>query len=383
MTVYKTPHLSANGRLFDGSRKEILESLGSPLEILIDVFNFERHREKITECVRRETLKKRLQATAESFSGAGLFESEDLPKATLKDAIKLAHKDSRGRRPHDPVLMFTIVMFGVRFRVSDEELAFLLRDSYSFRVFLSLPEDYCISRQAIWQYREYFTNGGLCETLAREHVDELSEAGLIGTEARILDGSFVEARKQRNTREENRLIKKENKTAQDLWGDQPAKARQKDTDARWAKKGNEPHFGYKAHAYADEKSKLVVYVHTTPANVHDSQVLENVLGDDDRGMSFFADSAYSGKPQLDIIKSFGMYPLVCEKGTSKTPLTEEQNARNRKKSSRRCRIEHIFGFIENSMGGSFVRCVGIKRTAAYQWLTMFAYNLCRQVQLQT
>lgn len=89
---------------------------------LIDVYNFERHREMIAECVRRETLKKRLQATAESFSGAGLFESEDLPKATLKDAIKLAHKDSRGRRPHDPVLMFTVVMFGVRFRVNDEEL---------------------------------------------------------------------------------------------------------------------------------------------------------------------------------------------------------------------------------------------------------------------
>lgn len=78
-----------------------------------------------------------------------------------------------------------------------------------------------------------------------------------------------------------------------------------------------------------------------------------------------------------------MYPLVCEKGTSKKPLTEEQNARNRKKSSRRCRIEHIFGFIENSMGGSFVRYVGLKRTAAYQWLTMFACNLCRQVQPQT
>ena len=106
-------------------------------------------------------------------------------------------------------------------------------------------------------------------------------------------------------------------------------------------------------------------------------------GDDDRGMSFFADSAYSGKPQLDIFKSFGMYPLVCEKGTSKKSLTEGQNARNRKKSSRRCRIEHIFGFIENSMGGSFVRCVGLKRTAAYQWLTMFACNLCRQVQPQT
>ena len=139
MTVYKTPHLSANGRLFDASRKETLKSLGSPLANLTDAFNFERHREKITECVKRETLKKRLQATADSFSGIGLFESEDLPKATLKDAIKLMRKDARGRRPHDPVLMFTIVMFGVRYRLSDEELAFLLRDSYSFRVFLCLP----------------------------------------------------------------------------------------------------------------------------------------------------------------------------------------------------------------------------------------------------
>ena len=75
-------------------------------------------------------------------------------------------------------------------------------------------------------------------------------------------------------------------------------------------------------------------------------------------------------------------PLVCEKGTANKPLTEEQEARNRIKSNHRCRIEHIFGFIENSMGGSFVRCVGIKRTAAYQWLTMFVYNICQQIQLQ-
>ena len=384
MTVYKPPFHSATPCLLDQeSRKEVLERLGSPLAKLIDVFNFERFRSQITECVKSETQKKRLASNVNTPCATGLFKSEELPKASLKDAMKLVRKDVRGRRPHDPVLMFTIIMFGVRYRLSDAELAFRLRDSYSFRVFLSLPEGFNISRQAIWQYREYFTNGGLCELLALEHIDELMKSDLIGKEARILDGSFVEARKQRNTREENLLIKKENKAAQDLWGDQLAKARQKDTDARWTKKGNETHFGYKAHAYADEKSKLVVYVHTTPANVHDSQVLDDVLGDDDYGMSFLADSAYSGRPQLDIIKNYGMFPLVCEKGTANNPLTEEQEARNRIKSSRRCRIEHIFGFIENSMGGSFVRCVGIKRTAAYQWLTMFVYNLCRQIQLQT
>ena len=156
-----------------------------------------------------------------------LFSEQDLPYASLRDSIKLHCKDARSRCALDPVLMFTIVMFGVRYRLSDEELSFQLRDSYSFRVFLGLSENDRISRQSIWQYREYFTNGGLCQNLARKHVKELTDGGLVGDSARILDGSFVEAPKQRNTREENRQIKKNGKTAHELWGDNPFKARQK------------------------------------------------------------------------------------------------------------------------------------------------------------
>lgn len=382
-TVYKTFAKVSSPCLFDyQTRKEALEASGSPLAKLIDTFNFEKYRSDIVACVKRETAKKKLASEGLPKKTLNLFSEQDLPYVSLRDSIKLHRKDARGRRALDPVLMFTIVMFGVRYRLSDEELSFQLRDSYSFRVFLGLSENDRISRQSIWQYREYFTNSGLCQSLARKHVEELTDAGLVGDSARILDGSFVEAPKQRNTREENRQIKKNGKTADELWGDNPFKARQKDTDARWTKKRSELHYGYKVHAYADEQSKFIVFLHTTPANVHDSQVLEDVLSDEDAGMEFLADSAYSGQKHLDIIESFGMKPVVCEKGTAKTPLTEEQKQNNRAKSKRRCRIEHIFGFIENSMGGSFVRCIGLKRTAAYQWLTMFAYNLCRQVQLQ-
>ena len=151
-----------------------------------------------------------------------------MPYVSLRDSIKLHRKAARGRRALDPVLMFTIVMFGVRYRLSDEELSFQLRDSYSFRVSLGLSENDRISRQSIWQNREYFTNSGLCQSLARKHVEELTDAGLVGDSARILDGSFVEAPKQRNTREENRQTKKNGKPADELWGDNPFKARQKD-----------------------------------------------------------------------------------------------------------------------------------------------------------
>lgn len=54
----------------------------------------------------------------------------------------------------------------------------------------------------------------------------------------ILDGSFVEAPWQRNTREENKAIK-EGRGAE-LWNDQPAKKRQKDTEARFTMKNKKP-----------------------------------------------------------------------------------------------------------------------------------------------
>ena len=55
------------------------------------------------------------------------------------------------------------------------------------------------------------------------------------------------------------------------------KGRQKDCDARWTKKNNETHYGYKNHAKVDAKSKLVGGYTTTPANVHDSKVLEELV----------------------------------------------------------------------------------------------------------
>ena len=59
-----------------------------------------------------------------------------------------------------------------------------------------------------------------------------------------------------------------------------------------------------------------------------------------------------------------MTPVICEKGHRNNPLTEEQKQSNRQKSKTRCRVEHIFGFIEGSMNGSFVRSIGIIRAKA-------------------
>jgi hypothetical protein len=46
--------------------------------------------------------------------------------------------------------------------------------------------------------------------------------------------------------------------------------RHKDTDARWAKKGNVDHFGYKNHVLIYSDTKLIFDYTVTSASVHDS-----------------------------------------------------------------------------------------------------------------
>lgn len=46
------------------------------------------------------------------------------------------------------------------------------------------------------------------------------------------------------------------------------------------------------------------------------------------------------------------------KDTGTTPLTEIQIRNNNKKSKTRVRVEHVFGFMHQSIGGLFIRTIG-------------------------
>jgi hypothetical protein len=71
----------------------------------------------------------------------------------------------------------------------------------------------------------------------------LDQSGVFANEGKMVDASFVEVPRQRNTREENKEIK-EGKIPVS-WGENSHKLAQKDTDARWTKKSNISFYGYK------------------------------------------------------------------------------------------------------------------------------------------
>ena len=289
---------------------------------------------------------------------------------------------SRNGRPAlDPLLMFKIVFIQMQFNLSDHAVVVQIKDRVSFRRFLNISYDLVPGASTVWKYRELFTKCGLQEQLSKLLIQRLEMTPAISEgEARIIDSSFTEVRVQRNTAEENKIIK--SGEGETLWQDQPTKKRQKDIDARWTKKGNKSFFGYKIHTKVCALTKLIVQIHTTPAHVHDSQVIAPLLNDKDKEKQVYADAGYAGAAQEALVRGFGAIPVFCEKAYRNVPLTDGQKANNHVKSSVRSRIEHVFGFVENTLHGARSRYVGLARNNARHWMLVFCYNLNRLVQLK-
>ena len=113
-----------------------------------------------------------------------------------------------------------------------------------------------------------------------------------------------------------------------------------------------------------------------------SQATEELLIEKDEGQPFYADSAYTGEEQEKVYKRKKVINKVIEKGYRNKPLSEKQKASNKEKSRTRARVEHLFGFVENSMNGSFVRTIGLERAKAKIGMMNLTYNICRCVQLK-
>ena len=276
--------------------------------------------------------------------------------------------------------MFKVMILQRYYNLSDEQVKYQINDRMSFMRFLDLTiADYIPDSRTVWVFRERLTDLGLVEALFDLFLKALESLNLIVNEGKIIDASFIEVSRQRNSRDENKQIK--SGEIPKSFTDNPHKSTHKDTDARWTKKNNVNYFGYKNHVKEDAKSKIITKYIVTDASVHDSNATDILLDENDKGEPFYADSAYSGTPQEAIIEEKGMENKVCEKGARNRPLTEEQITTNREKSRIRSRVEHIFGFMEMSMNGMYINNIGIKRVTAVIGLMNLTYNMFRKIQL--
>ncbi len=297
-------------------------------------------------------------------------------KPAITKALKKEPKGPGGRPPYDYILMFKILILQRLYHISDAQAEYQIKDRLSFMRFLgiSLSED-VPDDKTIWYFREQLVKSSLIESLFNRFLKELEKKNLITREGSIVDATFVDAPKQRNSKDENDAIKDGNIPEEWKKETQKNKLAQKDVDARWTKKNDETHYGYKDHIKVDKDSKLIVGFTVTSANIHDSQELEKLI-DKRKDKSLYADSAYKGE---EIEKCLGknIENNIIEKGYRNKPLTEQQKEMNKEKSRIRVRVEHVFGHMTNSFKGISIRSVGLKRAVFNIGLLNLTYNLCR------
>ena len=137
------------------------------------------------------------------------------------------------------------------------------------------------------------------------------------------------------------------------------KAKERDPEMHQTKKGNNWFFGMKAHIGVDSRSKLIHTLVTTPANVHDSKVLPQLLHGKERRV--WGDSAYASQGAAIRAKAPRARAFINKRAYRNRPLTEGDKETNRRKSSVRSHVEHRFGFIKGFCGFRKVRYRGLAK----------------------
>ena len=297
----------------------------------------------------------------------------------LERAFEKEARGPGGRPRHDVVLMFKVLVLQRYYNLSDEQTEYQINDRLSFQKFLGLTlSDSVPDQKTIWLFRETLSHNGRVQKLFRRFERHLHEAGLMGQAGKIIYASFVDVPRQRNRREENEEIK--SGKVPESFQENENRLEQKDVEARWAKKGEEVHFRYKDHVKTDRTTKLIEDYEVTDASVHDSQAMGDLVEETDG--TLHADSAYTGEAIEDLLEEHGVKGEICEKGYRGHPLTERQKKSNRKKSKIRVRVEHIFGFMTNTMrDGLKLRWIGMRRIAAGVGLLNLVYNMARYEQI--
>lgn len=297
----------------------------------------------------------------------------------LNDLLRADRKNNAGRTPFDYVLMLKVLVLQSLYGLSDQQIEFQILDRYTFKRFLGISSESEVpDEKTVWLFKERVGEKG-ARSLFDQFSGMIDAAGLTAKKGSMVDASFVDAPRQRNSREENDQIKSGGGAPKD-WN--ANKLRQKDIDARWTKKNDETHFGYKNHVCADVKNKLIRNYSVTAANVHDSQVFKEFFPTAKLNgtKSVYADSAYKSEQIENELSKSGLRSRVIAKGYRNKALTTPQKLRNRLLSSKRARIEHLFGRMKQ-LKMDTLRCIGIARASVRIGLANLVYNMDRYAAL--
>ena len=263
-------------------------------------------------------------------------------------------KAGNGRRPYPLETMLRIHCMQHWYNLSDGAMEDALYEIASMRLFARLSLDSALpDRTTIMNFRHLLEQHQLARQLFKTINRWLAEAGVMMTQGTLVDATIIEAPSSTKNKEQ-----------------------QRDPEMHQTKKGNQWHFGMKAHIGADADSGLVHTVRGTSGNVHD--VLEGNSLLHGQEVDAYGDAGYQGIHKRPDANSRVTWHVAMRPGKRRAldksdPVDQLTDKIEKAKAAIRAKVEHPFRVIKRQFGYVKTRYRGLKKNTA-QLVTLFALS---------
>jgi IS5 family transposase len=264
-------------------------------------------------------------------------------------------KGRRGRPPIGIERMLRIYFLQQWYGLADEALEDALYDSQAMRTFagIDLSVEGVPDATTLLKFRHLLEAHELARRIFGEVDALLSERSLLMREGTIVDATIIAAPSStKNARKE------------------------RDPEMHQTKKGNQWHFGMKAHIGVDAQSGLVHSVTGTAANMADIAQTHALLHGQEKEV--YADAGYLGVEKRGEIAQISQpieWHVAAKRGKLKAMaeglLKDLSLLYEKAKAQVRARVEHPFHIIKNLFKHRKVRYRGLLKNTA-QLHTLFA-----------
>ncbi len=256
----------------------------------------------------------------------------------------------RGRRPYPIATMLRVHLMQNWFGLSDPAMEEALYEIASMRKFARLSLQAIPDETTILNFRRLIETNELAPMIFERINAYLTRKGLLLKRGTIVDATIIAA--PSSTKNESG---------------------ERDPEMHQTKKGNQWHFGMKAHIGVDADSALVHTVVTTPANEADVEVVDELLHG--KESTVHADAGYTGAEKRVSRKI--EWKIAAKRGSIQAMpngrAKEIAEKREHAKASIRAFVEHPFRVIKRQFGLVKVRFRGLAKNTAHV-VTLFALS---------
>jgi len=295
-----------------------------------------------------------------------------------------------GRPSYSGLLLFKMLLLEIWYGLSDVKVEEMVCENISAMHFCGLQlEDEVPDHSTLSRFRSDLTQKAAFERLLNLINNQLEDKGLkVKSGIAMVDASITDTPRKPHGKTQYEIVEDRKED------DRPESEKEKeesnmklikinqpgvDTDARWVKKGNRLRYGFKKQVAVDSDG-LVIGVHTTTANEHDSKGLATLLNkipESRLKSGIFADKGYKTPDNDKLLKDKNIKNRIQHKAYRNKPLTDMEVLFNKLISKQRYKVERTFGGMVRWFGNVKAKYRGIKKMHTQHVLEAIAYNLYR------